>query len=236
MFRSLKGVIGIIAMTGLAVQVQAVELNSVEQRFSYAVGYQFAQQLQQQGIRVEGEAFGAALDDVLQGKGSRLSLDELRESLKAGREALVAEKKAKADQALEAGKKFLEENGKKEGVVTLPSGLQYLVITPGKGEMPGEQAKVTVHYRGTLINGEEFDSSYKRGKPTSFSLDGVIPGFREAISRMKNGAKWKVFIPSALGYGDVGAPGAIGPNETLIFDIELVSFEVKAQEKPASEQ
>lgn len=106
--------------------------------------------------------------------------------------------------------------------MVLPSGLQYIVLKAGKGESPKASDKVTIHYRGTLINGKEFDSSYGRGEPSSFALGGVIPGFREAITHMKPGAKWKVFIPSGLGYGSSGAGSTIGPNETLIFEIELL--------------
>ncbi|MET0025568.1 MAG: FKBP-type peptidyl-prolyl cis-trans isomerase [Sedimenticola sp.] len=205
----------------------AAELTTDEQRFSYTLGYQFAQQLKAQNVQVQGEAFGAALDDVLQGRELQLSIEQMNAAMAKGRQAaLAAARQAKQEQgrkAAEAGRKFLAENKTKEGVVELPNGLQYTVLRKGSGESPKASDTVTIHYRGTLISGKEFDSSYNRGEPSSFSLDGVIPGFREAITHMKPGAKWKVFIPSELGYGAGGAGASIGPNETLIFEIELLS-------------
>ena len=114
-------------------------------------------------------------------------------------------------------------------MITLESGLQYQILKAGQGEVPPAGSKVTVHYQGTLISGEVFDSSYQRGEPATFSLGGVIPGFREAIMRMKSGAKWKVLVPSEMGYGAQGAGSSIGPNETLIFEIELLSIEAPAK-------
>ena len=228
---STKYMIGIAALMSVVFPAHSAEFSTVDQRFSYALGFQFAQQLKSQGIKVDGTSFAAALDDVLQGNELQLTIAEMREALKAGKEALIKAKKEQAKGALEAGEKFLSENKAREVVVTLPSGLQYLVLKEGAGESPADDASVTVHYRGTLINGKEFDSSYGRGKPTTFSLGGVIPGFKEAISQMKSGAKWRVFIPSKMAYGEIGAPGSIGPNETLIFEIELVSFEAKKAEK-----
>jgi FKBP-type peptidyl-prolyl cis-trans isomerase len=121
-----------------------------------------------------------------------------------------------------AGETFLSENSKKDGVVTLKSGLQYKVITEGTGKMPKESDTVTTHYRGTLVDGTEFDSSYKRGEPVSFQVNGVIPGWTEALQLMKTGSKWQLFIPSGLAYGENG-PEPIGPNAALIFDVELIS-------------
>ena len=223
MSRMIKRTFAAFAVSGI-VAVQAAQLETPEQRFSYTLGYQFAQQLKSQDVFVDGASFGAALDDMMQGREPQLTLEQMREAMQAGREATAKAKQVKAEQALATGKKFLEENAKKEGVVTLPSGLQYKVLASGEGENPKADSKVTVHYRGTLINGKEFDSSYGRGEPTTFSLGGVIPGFREAISLMKPGAKWQVFIPSELGYGANGAGAVIGANETLIFEIELISI------------
>ncbi|WP_415161565.1 FKBP-type peptidyl-prolyl cis-trans isomerase [Parafilimonas sp.] len=119
---------------------------------------------------------------------------------------------------------FLQDNAAKEGVVTLPSGLQYTVVTKGKGDKPGPCTVVTVHYEGSLINGKVFDSSYKRGQPASFGVHQVIPGWTEALQLMPVGSKWKLFIPSALGYGARGAGGAIPPHATLVFDVELLNM------------
>jgi len=124
-----------------------------------------------------------------------------------------------------AGEKFLVENAKKPNVKTTASGLQYEVLTPGKGKTnPKATDNVTVHYKGTSIDGKEFDSSYSRGEPTSFPLNGVIPGWTEGVQLMTEGAKYKFFIPSALAYGENGAGGAIGPNEALIFEVELIKI------------
>ncbi|MES9845234.1 MAG: FKBP-type peptidyl-prolyl cis-trans isomerase [Candidatus Sedimenticola sp. 6PFRAG5] len=228
MIVKIKRPLMLLLLSATAGFAQAGDLETQEQRFSYTLGYQFAQQLKGQHVNVDGAAFGAALDDVLQGKKLQLTTEQMKEAMTAGRQAAVASaQKAKQEQgkqAAEDGRKFLEENKTKDGVTELPSGLQYMVLKAGEGESPKADDTVTVHYRGTLINGKEFDSSYGRGKPTSFSLGGVIPGFRESISLMKPGAKWKVFIPSKLGYGLNGAGSAIGPNETLIFEIELLSI------------
>jgi FKBP-type peptidyl-prolyl cis-trans isomerase FklB len=121
------------------------------------------------------------------------------------------------------GEAFLAANAKKEGVVTLPSGLQYQILTEGQGENPKATDQVTVQYRGTLIDGTEFDSSYSRGQPATFRLNQVIKGWTEALQLMKPGAKWKLFVPAALAYGDKGAGPKIGPNSTLIFEVELIS-------------
>lgn len=122
-----------------------------------------------------------------------------------------------------AGETFLLANKNKPGVQTLPDGLQYKVLVEGNGEQPTENDVVTVHYAGKLVNGTEFDSSYKRGEPTTFPVSGVIPGWTEALKKMKVGSTWELFIPAALAYGDRGAPPAIGPNETLIFKVQLIS-------------
>ncbi|MCW8908048.1 MAG: FKBP-type peptidyl-prolyl cis-trans isomerase [Sedimenticola sp.] len=225
---TMKSILPAVALSLSAVTAQAADLNTLQQRFSYALGHQFAQQLKQQGVTVEGVAFGAAIDDVLQGNQVRLTPQEMSEAFRQTKEEMARAQQEKAEAAGQAGQAFLERNSSQEGVVVLPSGLQYQVLREGEGEQPAPGAKVTVHYRGTLISGEEFDSSYSRGEPTSFSLDGVIPGFREGISLMNPGAKYKLFIPASLGYGETGAPGAIGPNETLIFEVELISIDAPA--------
>lgn len=233
---SIKPIITAAVLATAALSAQAADLTSLEQRFSYALGYQFAQQLKQQGVTVEGPAFGAALDDVRNGNTTQLTTEQMSEAFSQTKEAMAKVKAQESIAARQAGEKFLADNSKREGVVVLPSGLQYQVLQAGEGEKPMAGATVTVHYRGMLTSGKEFDSSYARGEPTSFSLDGVIPGFREGISQMNQGAKWKLFIPSSLGYGEVGAPGVIGPNETLIFEVELLSFEApKALEEKQGE-
>jgi len=138
-------------------------------------------------------------------------------------EKQVAERTKQSETAKAAGEKFLAENGKKAGVKTTASGLQYEVITEGKGTKPKASDTVTVHYKGTLLNGEEFDSSYSRNQPVTFPLANVIPGWTEGVQLMTPGSKYKFYIPSALGYGERGAGVKIGPNETLVFEVELLS-------------
>jgi len=136
---------------------------------------------------------------------------------------------------LETSQAFLDANKKKEGVVTLPSGLQYKVVTEGSGKQPKSSDSVVAHYRGTLINGNEFDSSYKRNEPATFPVAGVIKGWQEALPLMKEGSKWQVYIPPELAYGARGAGNIIGPNEALIFDIELLSIKSDADGKDKKE-
>lgn len=224
MFLSIKHAIPAVALMATAFSLQAAQLDTLEQRFSYALGQQFAQQLKQQGVNVDGVALGAAVDDALKGNPSKLTPEQMGEAFRLTKEAMAKEKAEAAVVAQQASEKYLEENSKQAGVVVLPSGLQYQVIQPGDGPTPPAGAEVTVHYRGMLISGKEFDSSYARNEPATFSLNGVIPGFSEGLGLMNKGAKWKLFIPAKLGYGEVGAPGAIGPNETLIFEVELISI------------
>jgi FKBP-type peptidyl-prolyl cis-trans isomerase FklB len=130
--------------------------------------------------------------------------------------------KVEADKNRTAGDAFLAENARKPGVVTLPSGLQYRVITEGKGKTPIASSTVRTHYRGRLLDGTEFDSSYKHGQPAQFAVNGVMPGWSQALQMMKEGSKWELFVPASLGYGEAGAGGVIPPNATLIFEVELI--------------
>ncbi|HSR63108.1 MAG TPA: FKBP-type peptidyl-prolyl cis-trans isomerase, partial [Gammaproteobacteria bacterium] len=150
--------------------------------------------------------------------------EEMKTVLSDYQNKLKQERTARADDNLNSGEKFLEENGKKEDVVELDSGLQYKVIKKGTGEKPQSDSNVKVHYHGTLINGEVFDSSYERGEPVDLTVNQVIKGWQEALTKMPVGSKWKVYIPSKLAYGERGAGDVIGPNETLIFDIELLAI------------
>ncbi len=204
-------------------QSQAVELNSQEQKFSYTMGVRMSKMLQAQGMdKLDPAAFTAGMVDAINGAPMQLTQEQMTESMKAQQAAKQKTREEAGKAALAKGQKFMEENKGKPGVKTLESGLQYQEITAGAGESPKGTDKVKVHYRGTLIDGKQFDSSYDRGKPATFGVRGVIPGFSEALMLMKPGSKWKVFIPSKLGYGARGAGGNIGPNETLIFDLELL--------------
>jgi FKBP-type peptidyl-prolyl cis-trans isomerase FklB len=162
--------------------------------------------------------------DAINGTSMQMTQEQMTESMKVQQAAKKKAREEAGKSALAEGQKFMQENKGKPGVVTLESGLQYQEITAGAGDSPKDADKVKVHYRGTLINGKQFDSSYDRGKPATFGVKGVIPGFSEALMLMKPGSKWRVFIPSELGYGARGAGGNIGPNETLIFDLELLEI------------
>ncbi len=212
--------------------VYGVELKTTEQRFSYATGYIFAKQMEAQPIKIDAAALLAAIDDMAKKKEPQLSMDEMSKAMNEGKQIIAKARASAAEDALKAEQKFLQENRSKPGVVELEDGLQYIEQQAGKGDSPQAGADVTVHYRGMLLNGKEFDSSYGRGEPATFNLEGVIPGFRAALLKMSQGAKWKLFIPSAMAYGTRGAPPAIGPNQTLVFDIELISISNK--QKPTT--
>ena len=195
-----------------------------KQKFSYAVGSDIASNLKKQGIEIDAKALAAGLADTIAGK-SALSREEMMETISAFQKELMAKMEAKQKNAEKDGKAFLEANGKKEGVKTTASGLQYKVIKSGKGKSPKASDKVKVHYHGTLIDGTVFDSSVERNDPITFPVNGVIPGWVEGLQLMKEGDKFQFVIPSNLAYGEQGAGGKIGPNSTLIFDVELISVE-----------
>jgi FKBP-type peptidyl-prolyl cis-trans isomerase FklB len=170
-----------------------------------------------------------AIKDVTSGGKTLMTEEEVRTVITDFQKELAAKQEAKAKEGsiknLKDGETFLAENSKKEGVVTLPSGLQYKVEKKGAGKKPGPNDSVTVHYKGTLIDGTEFDGSYKRGEPVSFPVGGVIPGWTEALQLMEEGSKWQLFIPANLAYGERGAGAQIGPNSTLIFEVELLKVQ-----------
>lgn len=211
----------------------AVTLKTQKDKASYALGTKIGGDLKRQGV-------GASLDPALAARGFKDALssakslmtdDEVKAALTQLQTALRAQMEAKSHEAGAANRKegeaFLAANKAKEGVVTLPSGLQYKILTQGNGPKPTADDTVNCNYRGTLINGKEFDSSSKGGKPVQFPVNGVIKGWTEALELMPVGSKWQLFIPADLGYGDRGAGPDIGPGATLIFDIELVSIEPK---------
>jgi FKBP-type peptidyl-prolyl cis-trans isomerase FklB len=214
------------AITTLAIlaatPVGAEEYDDKE-KFSYTMGYQMGLKLRQGGADVDPAAFATAIEDALAGTTPKMTNDEMRATFEAEKEKRAKAEQERADANRKRGEEFLAENKDKEGVQVLESGVQYIVIEEGEGDSPAADDTVEVHYRGTLIDGTEFDSSYERGSPATFKANGVIKGFQEALTHMKEGAKWKVFIPSELAYGESGAGNTIGPNETLIFDLELLA-------------
>ena len=210
------------------VQAQQVALETDIQKYSYAVGTRIAAQLLGQfgnnDADVDMKALAAGINDTVNG-GDRLMTDEEAVAIIQSRQqAIEAEASAAAGAATAEGAAWREENAKVEGVTQTDSGLQYSVISSGNegAPSPGPSDTVVVHYRGTLLDGTEFDSSYSRGVPATFPLNGIIPGWKEVLQLMRAGDKWNVVIPPELAYGERGAGGAIGPNQTLLFEIELI--------------
>lgn len=201
-------------------------LDSDKAKASYAIGQQIGGSLQSQGMDVDVDVINMSIRDALAKKEPRISETAMREAMGNLQKAMVGKRKEEAETNLKTGTEFLENNKKAKGIKTTKSGLQYQVLKEGKGNSPSADATVKVHYRGTLINGTEFDSSYKRDQPAEFPVSGVIPGWTEALQLMKPGGKWKLYIPPGLAYGDMGRP-SIPPNSVLIFEVELL--EVKAK-------
>jgi FKBP-type peptidyl-prolyl cis-trans isomerase FklB len=191
---------------------------------SYSIGYSMAQNIRREfGKDIDVAAFQAGIQDQLTGNASQVSDEDANTAFQSMIAARQAAAEVVAQEALVEGQAFLAENGKRDGVVTLPSGLQYEVIVAADGPKPTAEDRVTTHYRGTLIDGTQFDSSYDRGQPATFPLNGVISGWTEALQLMSPGAKWRLYIPPDLAYGD-RAQGPIPANSTLIFDVELLEI------------
>jgi len=192
------------------------------ENFSYALGMSIAGNLIQTGVKtVNPELFLGGFKDVFKGETTLIHPEEANFILE---EFIGKLNQDKGNGNLEEGLKFLAENRKKQGVVELPSGLQYMILAEGEGEIPTATDKVQCHYHGTLIDGTVFDSSVERRQPAVFPVNGVIQGWVEALQLMSTGSKWRLFIPSELAYGSNGAGGAIGPNSALIFDVELLKI------------
>jgi FKBP-type peptidyl-prolyl cis-trans isomerase FklB len=217
-------------------------LKTQKDKFSYALGMKMGQNLAKQSVPVDPAIEARGLRDGLAGGKTLLNDEEAAAALKAVQDELRAKQQAKMQEAEEANKKvsevnkkegesFLADNKGKDGVVTLASGLQYKILKEGTGAKPAASDSVVCNYKGTLINGKEFDSSYKRGQPATFPVSGVIKGWTEALQLMPVGSKWQLFIPSDLAYGDHGAGADIGPGDTLIFEVELLSIENKDKDK-----
>ena len=214
------------------IQVSAAEekpaLESNIQRLSYMIGLQVGQALRRQGLEViDSAALAAALDDVFANRGPRLTQEEMQ-AAQAAFQANQAEKQSgRAADNLAAGRAFLASNAGNAGVVQTPDGLQYRILRASEGPTPSADDRVVVHYRGRLLDGTEFDSSYGRGEPTEFMLGAVIPGWQAALQLMPVGSHWEVWIPAELAYGERGAGGSIGPNQALHFEIELLEIKPK---------
>ena len=202
---------------------EPLKLDDETARINYSLGYQIGGDFKRQGIELNAETVVKGMQDALSGSEPLMPQPEMNATLVELKRKVVAEQQAKRRAAelekVAAGKKYLEENAKKPGVVTTPSGLQYRIIEAGSGKTPGPTDTVTVNYRGTLINGNEFDSSYDKGKPVTFPLNGVIKGWTEGLQLVQEGGKIQLVIPSELAYGERG-PLA---NQTLVFDVELIA-------------
>lgn len=217
-----------VGALGLSLPAQA-QLDSHLQRFSYAMGMQVARQLNEQGIpRVDPAALALAVDDMLNGRQPRLTLEQIQESVLAIQETIATQRRALAASNLAAAQAFLAQNRAADGIVESESGVQYRVVKAGDGARPAKTDKVKVHYRGQLLNGREFDSSIRRGEPAEFAVGQVIPGWQEVLQLMSVGSTWEVWIPPQLAYGERGSGKSVGPNEMLHFQIELLSVAEEA--------
>ncbi len=224
--------IGILGICLLAADVSAQEttvLKTEKEKIDYGIGVGMARNLKRQGVEVDVDLLIRGLRDALAGGAKLLMTEEELQKTMSAFQADLMKKQAQA--AKEAGEKnlkeaqaFFEANRKKEGVIALPSGLQYRILKAGEGKEPTINDTVVCHYRGTLLDGTEFDSSYKRNQPATFALNAVIKGWTEALQLMPVGSKWQLFIPADLAYGDRGPTPEIGPNAALIFDVELLAI------------
>jgi FKBP-type peptidyl-prolyl cis-trans isomerase FklB len=236
MSRSEKGVfmkfgwvviLGILLLAGQTGAAEKMTLKTQKEKLSYTMGVEAGNNMKRQSVDIDPDVLLQGFKDAFSGSALLMGEEEMLDVKNAFRKEMMTKQAEETMKLAEKNKKegetFLEENKKKDGVKTLPSGLQYKVITEGTGKSPKAADTVTVNYRGTFIDGTEFDSSYKRGQPTSFPVNGVIPGWTEALQLMKEGAKWQIFIPAGLAYGEKGAGNIIGPNAALVFEVELIS-------------
>ena len=209
---------------------EPVKLENETDKLSYTMGVQMGQGFKASDFEINMETFARGIRDVLADRELALSPAEMQQVMMDFQERLMAKLKGQSAKNLAEGKAFLEENKNKPGVKVLPSGLQYRILKEGTGRMPTASDTIKAHYRGTLINKEEFDSSYERGIPLERAVNRLMPGWREALQLMKEGAKWELFIPPNLAYGQRGAPPRIPPNSTLIFEMELLEVVGPAKE------
>ena len=212
-------------------QEKSPQLKDQKDKVSYSIGLNIGFNLGRQNVQVNPDVLAAGIKDAIAGK-PQLNTDQVKEVMATFEKDMQQKQKAAGEKNASEGVKFLEENKKKEGVKATASGLQYKVLKDGTGPQPKETDTVTVNYRGTLINGTEFDSSYKRGQPATFPLNGVIKGWTEGLQLMKTGSKYQFFVPPNLAYGDRNVGPDIAPNSTLIFEVELIG--VKPPQTAAS--
>ena len=215
---------GVLLASQLSAE-QTLTLKNQKEKISYIIGMDIGRNLKTQSADIDADILARGIKDAFLGGKPLLTEQEVSETMGAFQKELIAKQQALAEKNKKEAEAFLAEDKKKEGIVTLPSGLGYKVIKPSVGRKPKLEDTVTVHYRATLIDGTEFYNSYLRGQPETLRVKEVIPGLTEALTLMQEGSKWLVFIPPSLGYGERGAGGQIGPNATLIFEIELISIQ-----------
>ena len=218
---------------------KAVSFETQEEKLSYIFGQNIGSQFKAETIDIDIEIFAQGVEDALTGAEPKLAEEEVMAVLESFQAEKMAEQQEVFDELSATnkaeGEAFLAENAGKEGVVTTESGLQYKVVSEGEGPSPTEESTVEVHYKGTLIDGTVFDSSYERGTPATFGVNQVIPGWTEALPMMKEGGKWELYIPPSLAYGPGGAGNMIGPEQTLIFEVELLDANVEEEEAGSAE-
>lgn len=216
----------------LVMQANAAELSSATQKLSYTIGYEMGQNFKKQDVQIDGKTLIQGLQDGLTGQKASLTKAQRQQTIADFQKKMIGKQetamKSEAAENLKKGEAFLTANAKQPGVKTLADGLQYKIITEGKGAKPSLDDTVTVNYSGQFLDGKVFDSSYKRGKPTTFALTQVIKGWQEALTMMPTGSTWEVYVPAKLAYGERGMGPVIGPNKTLKFKIELISIKDKS--------
>jgi len=221
----------ILLLVSQGIAAENLVLKNHKDKVSYIIGIDIGKNLKNQSIDIDPDILARGIKDAILGRKPLMSEQEVQETTAAFQKEMTAKQaelvKKVGEKNKKEGEAFLAENKQREGVKTLPSGLQYKVIKAGAGKKPRLTDTVVTQYRGTLIDGTEFDSSYRRGKPATFPVNGVIPGWVEALQLMEEGSKWQLFIPPNLAYGERGAGREIGPNSTLIFEIELISIQEK---------
>lgn len=229
MFRKIPlGLVAVALAFGHAAAADKAKFTDETDKINYTIGYRLGSDFKRQQVEIRNEMIINGIQDAASGAGPQLTPDEMHDTLLGLQQRLKAEQQARQQETLAANlaaaQAYLKENATREGVVTLPSGLQYKVLTAGSGDTPQPTDKVTVNYRGTLIDGTEFDSSYARSQPATFGVNRVIAGWTEALQLMHPGDKWQLFIPPQLAYGERGQGSKIPPNSALVFEVELISI------------
>lgn len=226
------GLVGLSACDKGTKSAGDMKLDDEKKKFSYVVGFQIGQSMKRDNLDIDADAVALAVKDVLADKEPRLSREDMQAAIKANNEKAQKKRAEAQEKNKKVAAEFLDKNKSKDGIKITDSGLQYEVVQEGKGKKPTTKDTVVVHYKGTLVDGTEFDSSYSRGQPATFPLGGVIKGWQEGLQLMTVGSKYKLYIPPELAYGERGAGAKIGPNSALIFEVELV--EIKDPAKAAA--